>query len=392
MKSVKSILCTILAIAMALSLVACGGSDKPAQSGTSGSSGETSAAAEYVKPERSFDSVVLEGISLANPLDYKPQTGLDFGGYSAKNPLKLKAAAFSAKDSDMQTVALQWFCANLEDATGGAIQVDVYTDKQMGVDKEILENVTTGVLDIGMNNCSIMSSVDRTYAITDTEYLFKGWDHIYKFLESDYAAEYAGLLEKSCNAICLGLGNVSFRCYANSKNPVYKASDCKGHLIRVMESEMFLRSFAAYGCNPLALPANEVVSSLQQGTIDGQDNAPMVTYTAGYYEFTPYFSELEHSAQLYGFTFTKSKFESLTPDLQNLIREVAQETLTAATKVAQQRQGVYLKKLTDILEVVVPANEVDKQSFIDVLNSTGYYDFCRETYGDYWYDAIDSVA
>ncbi|MBQ4147963.1 MAG: TRAP transporter substrate-binding protein DctP [Prevotella sp.] len=302
----KSSLCIILSLIMLLSLAACG-----QQSSTpAASKGESST---YTKPQRSFDGLILEGIDMSLPIDYKVETdGLDLGGYTPEKPLKLKAASYSKKDSDMQTLATQWLGAALEDISGGAIQVDVYTDKQMGADKEILDNVTTGVLDIGMNNCAIMYNVEPMYGLVDMEYLFKGWDHVYAFLNSDLNEEYSNLLQEKCNAICLGLGCNGFRCYSNNKNAVYKVSDCKGHLVRVMESEMFLKAFSAFGCNPITMPGSEVSSALQQKTIDGQDNSPMITYTAGYYEYQPYFSEIEHTAQIYGFTFTKAKDMELT--------------------------------------------------------------------------------
>ena len=386
MKKMKSSLCIILSLIMLLSLAACG-----QQSSTPAAS--KGASSTYTKPQRSFDGLILEGIDMSLPIDYKVETeGLDLGGYTPEKPLKLKAASYSKKDSDMQTLATQWLGAALEDISGGAIQVDVYTDKQMGADKEILDNVTTGVLDIGMNNCAIMYNVEPMYGLVDMEYLFKGWDHVYAFLNSDLNEEYSNLLQEKCNAICLGLGCNGFRCYSNNKNAVYKVSDCKGHLVRVMESEMFLKAFSAFGCNPITMPGSEVSSALQQKTIDGQDNSPMITYTAGYYEYQPYFSEIEHTAQIYGFTFTKDKFESLTPDMQNLIRRVAKEILVAATKKAQERQGVYLEKLKEPCKTVVPASEIDKESFIKALEDAGYYDYCKGLFGEELINKIEDLA
>ncbi|MFS8512164.1 MAG: DctP family TRAP transporter solute-binding subunit, partial [Planifilum fulgidum] len=116
-----------------------------------------------------------------------------------------------------------------------------------------------------------------------------------------------------------------YRNLTNSRRPVKRAEDFRGLKIRTMQTDVHLDAFKALGSNPTPMPFSEVFTALESGTVDGQEN-PLATIVSNkFYEVQDYLSLTEHVYTPFVFLVSKSFWDRLSPEDQQLIREAAIE-------------------------------------------------------------------
>lgn len=116
----------------------------------------------------------------------------------------------------------------------------------------------------------------------------------------------------STGARMLCMQAVGFRNMDMCTGPVKTPADIAGHQIRVTDSPIYRAQYEAWGANPQIIAGPEVLTALQQGTIDGCDNVHNVQYADRYYEFAKYISITEHAVHFNGLTINNALFEGLS--------------------------------------------------------------------------------
>ncbi len=339
----KKIIALLLALVMVFALVACGtGSNQPTNSPSAPSDPGT------------------------------PSTGKDYGQYSAENPLELKLSHFVSNDTNQLAQLAIVFEQKVEALTGGAVDVVIYSGGVLGNDRVSLESVIAGTLEMAVNNTPIISNYYEAFQVLDLPYLFEDYDHIYAFLGSDACKELMDGMAAATGARLLCMQAVGFRNMDMCDGPVRTPADIAGDLIRVTDSPVYMAQYEAWGANPTIIAGPEVLTALQQGTIDGCDNVNNVQYADRYYEFAKYISITEHAVHFNGLTINEELFQSLTADLQADILAAAQETAVVRTQALEIENEEQLQLSVD--DGAIVNDDVDKQSFIDAVQDL-YADF-----------------
>lgn len=321
-------------------------------------------------------------------VEHADTSGLDFGEYSAENPLELKLSHFAASETNQLAILANTFAKNVEAESGGAVKVTVYGSGTLGNDQESLDSVIAGTLDCAVNNTPIMSGYAEGLSVLDLPYLFENYDDIYAFLESDACKQ---MLDdfSSTGAKILNLQCVGFRNLESSKGFVNKPEDLKGLKVRVTSSDVYLNTWKNWGANALTMPGPEVLTALQQGTIDGCDNVNNVCIADGYQQYANYISVMEYATHFNGITMNAKKFDSLTPDLQNVILKAAQKAALDCTKNLETLNEEQLKEMEAGGAEV--SREVDKEAFKKA--SQNIYDgfLAENAKGAEYYEAIKAL-
>ena len=370
MKRTNRILALILALVMALALAACGNG-----AGT-GNTPSTTA------PETSAPETTA-------PETTAPSTGdKDYGDYSAENPLELKLSHFAGNDTNQLAQLAIAFERIVEEKTGGAVDVVIYGGGVLGNDRESFESVIAGTLDMAVNNTPIISNYDEIFQVLDLPYLFRDYDHINAFLASDICQQLLDSLT-STGARMLCMQAVGFRNMEMCTGPVKTPADIAGTKIRVTDSPIYRAQYEAWGANPQIIAGPEVLTALQQGTIDGCDNVHNVQYADRYYEFAKYISITEHAVHFNGLTINNALFEGLSADLQADILAAAQEAAAERTEALRVENDELLTTMES--EGAVVTKDVDKQSFIDAVQPL-YEDFTANHSAGSYVEQIQALA
>lgn len=287
-------------------------------------------------------------------------SGMDFGDYTADSPLELKLSHFAGSDTNQLAILANTFAKYVEEDTNGAVKVTVYGGGTLGNDQESLDSVIAGTLDCAVNNTPIMSGYSEGLSVLDLPYLFENYDDIYTFLESDVCQKMKDDFSEK-GAYILNLQCVGFRNLESSKGFVKTPEDVAGLKIRVTGSDVYVNTWNTWGANALTMPGNEVLTALQQGTIDACDNTNNTCFADGYQEYAKYISVMEYATHFNGITMNKAKFDSLTADLQNTILASAKRAADDCTKNLETLNQQNLQDMVDGGAEV--SEDVDKNAF-----------------------------
>jgi len=303
------------------------------------------------------------------------------GGEEAttEEPIVLKVAS-TVQDESAQGAALYThFEAYIEEKSEGRIDVQVYNNSQLGNDRQLVEAAQLGTIQASASPLSVMALFDPKFIAGDLPFLFKDKAAAYAALDGEF-----GDMMKS-GLPDLGLiggtyGENSFRNISNSKKPIHTPADMAGMKIRVMEAPAYLATMKAFGANPTPMAFSELYTGLSQGTVDGQDNGIILTYTAKLYEVQKYYtiSEQQYAAAM--ILYNKTFFDGLDADLQQILMD-GSKNFTEYCRVANAEAETELleKMKAEGVEVNVLTDD-EKQAFMELAKPV--YDDLADDIGD----------
>ena len=230
----------------------------------------------------------------------------------------------------------------LEEKSEGRIVLESYPSAQLGASRELMTGVMNGTIEMCVT--STFGTVEERILSVEMPYLFKDMDHIRIFMDSEYSEELLQLLEEQ-NVHACGWWPVGYRNIGNSKHEVKTPEDLKGLTIRAFENEMLIDTLEALGANVTVLPVTEVYTALQTGAIDGEENPYLNTYTMKFYEVAKYKTESRHLFNFDIVAFSKTFWDSLSEEDQNLIEEVVKNGCERYTALVEQSDTEYREKL-----------------------------------------------
>jgi TRAP-type transport system periplasmic protein len=175
-------------------------------------------------------------------------------------------------------VAIDTFAKEVEARTNGRYKVQTFYAGALGAERESVEGVQLGTLDLTMTSTGPMPNFVPEVAILDIPFLFRDYAHARAVLDGPIGQE---MLQKfpPKGMVALAWGENGFRHMTNSKRPVNVPDDLKGLKMRTMENPIHIQAYKQFGILPTPMAFTEVFTALQQGTVDGQEN-PLSVITA----------------------------------------------------------------------------------------------------------------
>lgn len=254
---------------------------------------------------------------------------------------------------------LERFKAVVEEKTGGNVTVEIHPSSSLGSEREMIEALQLGTLDMCLAATSQLTSFLPEYQVFDLPYIFTSREQAWATLDGEVGQKMLDMLQ-SKGLVGLAYYEVGFRNFTNNKNPISTPADIVGKKFRTMETPVHVKGIGVWGGNAMSMPIGEVYTALQTGTIDGQENPLSIILSQRLYEVQKYISISEHFYTGTPLLISKARWDSLTPELQAVIveaakagRDVCRETNVAAEKAAV---GVFEKAGCEI-------NYADKDSF-----------------------------
>lgn len=291
-----------------------------------------------------------------------------FAAAFASFALVVQATEFKSSDihnsDEYPTVtAVKFMGEQLNKASAGKYTIKVFNKGALGTEKETIDQVKIGALDMTRVNISPMNSICAKTNIPVLPFLFRSLDHLHKVLDGPIGEEIA----KDCEAqgfILLAYYDSGSRSIY-SKKPVRSVADTKGMKIRVQQSDLWVAVASAMGANPTPMPAGEVLTALKTGLVDAAENN-YPSYGSGFrhFEAAKYYNKTEHSMAPEVLLFSKLVWDKLPKGEQDQIRAAAK----ASTDFNRNAWAAFEKKEIEMVkgagtEIV----EVDKKSFQDAM-------------------------
>jgi tripartite ATP-independent transporter DctP family solute receptor len=195
--------------------------------------------------------------------------------------------------NEIQAEASQVFANDLDKATGGNTKISVFGGSTLGNDRDLIEGLKIGTVDIWVGGAGVLSAASNTARIFTVPFMFSDIDHFGKVYNGKVGEEITSRIEKESGYRVISYWLRGPR-WLTTKTKVEKPDDLKGLKIRVPDSPVFVKSFARLGASPTPMAFGEVFTSLQQGVIDGQENPLSLIYTSKFNEVVKFLGKTEH--------------------------------------------------------------------------------------------------
>ena len=236
------------------------------------------------------------------------------------------------------------FAEIVKERSGGNLDVEIFPSGQLGDEREIIEGLKQGTVHLTSVSNGVVTAFDEDFMLLDIPFLF----------EDEAAARRAidGAAEKTLfknlddvGLVGLAVWEQGFRNVSSSDNPVTGLDDLKGLKLRTMEAPLHVEAWRAAGANPTPMSWSQVYPSLQQGVIDGQENPLYVVTQEKLYEVQKYVSLTRHIYDAMPVLASKSWFDALPADQQQIVREAIRDVTPYERQLAEQLVSDAAKEL-----------------------------------------------
>jgi tripartite ATP-independent transporter DctP family solute receptor len=264
---------------------------------------------------------------------------------------------------DYPTVAaVKYMSELLSQRSKGAYTIKVFNKGALGSEKETIDQVKIGALDLTRVNISPMNAICPKTQVPTMPFLFRSVEHMRKALDGPVG-------EEILNS-CAEQGFVGLAFYDSGarsiygRKPVKTVADAKGLKIRVQQSDLWVALVGAMGANATPMPIAEVYTGLKTGLIDAAENNIPSYDGFRHFEAVKYYSRTEHSMAPEMLLMSKMIFDKLPKADQDMIRAAAQESVAFQRKKWDEQEA---KSLAVVKAGGAEIIDVDKASFQAVM-------------------------
>ena len=247
----------------------------------------------------------------------------------------------------------------IEKKAGDRVDVQVFTDGQIGDQRTMVENMRNGVQEITWVTVGFFGSYEPILNVIESGYLFRDSQHSYKVFDGPMGNEVRVLVEKH-GVKLLGFYEAGMRHITNSVRPIKNPEDLKGLKIRTPQAKYHLNTLKYMGANPVAMSFGELYTAMQQKVVDGQENPFSNIYKAKFYEVNKYMSLTGHLHLTHMVMYSAKLWDRLPADLQKIVRESVIESQEAERKAVQDDDTNLLKEIKAKGMLV---NDADREAF-----------------------------
>jgi tripartite ATP-independent transporter DctP family solute receptor len=252
----------------------------------------------------------------------------------AQQPVTLKLGwATSDSPTDPLAIGAHAFKQHVEKLSNNTIQVQLYPNRQIGDEKQLVEGLRFGTVDAAVVTNAVTAQADSAFQVLDLPFVFENDKQVQKVLDGPVGEELGKRLAAK-NIVLLGYFDGGFRSMINNKRPVDKPADMSGIKLRVMQNPQYIEMVNSLGGSAVPMAFGETVTAIQQGTIDGLELPIALIEPLKVNEFTKYLSLTNHTYTCYELMVGKRSMDKLSKDQQALLMKAAKEA------VAEQRKAM----------------------------------------------------
>ncbi len=261
----------------------------------------------------------------------------------AQQPIVMKFSHVTADDTPKGKGSLR-FKELAEKYTNGAVKVEVYPNSQLYKDKEEIEALQLGAVQLLAPSTAKFAPLGaKEFEALDLPFIYKDDAQFQKVAKGPVGKFLMDKLEPK------GIKGLAFWdngfYWITTNRPIVTPADMKGVKVRISGSKIADQYFRSVGAIPQILAFSEVYQAMQTGVVDGGENTPSNIYTQKFFEVQSHMTGLNHGHLQYA-VITNSKFwDGLPKDIRTQVDKAMEESSVYANEIA-------LKENVDALEAI----------------------------------------
>ena len=288
------------------------------------------------------------------------------GPASAQQPIIIKFSHVVASDTPKGKGADK-FKELAEKYTDGKVKVEVYTNSTLYKDKEELEALQLGAVQMLAPSLAKFGPIGiKEFEVFDLPFILPNKEALRRVTDGPLGKRLLTLLEPK-GMIGLAYWDNGFKDMSANK-PLHMPADFKGLKIRIQSSKVLEAEIRALGAIPQVMAFSEVYQALQTGVVDGAENPPSNIYTQKMHEVQKYIMLSEHGYVGYAVIVNKKFWEGLPADIRSQLERAMTEATAYTNSIAQKENDDAMETMKKSgLTQIVPLTAEEKQAWRTAL-------------------------
>ncbi|TRZ56266.1 MAG: DctP family TRAP transporter solute-binding subunit [Rhodocyclaceae bacterium] len=264
---------------------------------------------------------------------------------SAQTPVIIKFSHVVTNDTPKGQGALK-FKELAEARSNGRVKVEVYPNSQLFKDKEELEALQLGVVQMLAPSLSKFGPLGaKEFEVFDLPFIFDSVAELHRVLDGATGAMLMKNLEPK-GIIGLAFWDNGFKVMTANK-ALRRVDDFKGLKLRIQSSKVLEAQMRSIGANPQVMAFSEVYQAMQTGVVDGSENTPSNIYTQRHHEVQKFLTLSDHGYIGYAVVTNKKFWDGLPADLRTILEGAMGDATKFTNDHAQADNEAALKKIAE---------------------------------------------
>ncbi|MBU2974641.1 TRAP transporter substrate-binding protein [Zobellia sp. B3R18] len=219
--------------------------------------------------------------------------------------------------------AFVYFGQILEERTEGRIKVEIYPSEQLAKEVEAIRLIQADVIDMTTTG-SILTNWFEVATFCELPFLMQDSTDMNRYINGPIGKLMEEEMINKAGLRSLGHFERGPR-HLTSNRPIRHPDDLNGLIVRIPNVPSFVTLWKALGAKPTPMAFSEVFTSLQQGTIEAQENPFALINNAGFSEVQQYLNLTSHVVSWVYPVVGEKQFQRLPPDLKKIFMEAAKD-------------------------------------------------------------------
>ena len=287
-------------------------------------------------------------------------------GIAADAPLVIKFSHVVADGTPKGRGALK-FKELVEKALPGRVTVEVYPNSQLYKDKEEIEALQLGAVQMLAPSMSKFGPLGvREFEALDLPFIFKDEAGFKAIATGDAGkALFAKLEAKGIKGLAFW-DNGFEDMFANK--PLRTPDDFKGLKMRIQSSKVLDAQMRAFGAIPQVMTFAEVYQALQSGVVDGTEGTPSNLLTQNYADVQKYLMVSNHNHLSYAVIVNKTFWDGLPADVRDVLERAMRESTDYVNGIAKAENEAAMAKIKAGGKVqVIELTDAEKAQWIKAV-------------------------
>jgi len=231
-----------------------------------------------------------------------------------------------------------------EEKTKGRVKVEVYPNSQLYKDREELEALQLGSVQMLAPSLSKFGPMGaREFEVFDLPYLFPNDTVLHRVMDGAVGNKLFAKLDTK-GVTGLAFWDNGFK-QMSANRPLRSMTDFKGLKMRIQSSKVLDAQMKTLGAIPQVMAFSEVYSALQQGVVDGTENPVSNFYTQKMHEVQKHLTLSNHGYLGYAVVTNKKFWDGLPADIRTALTAAMQEATVYERDIAQKENDEALEKV-----------------------------------------------
>jgi TRAP-type transport system periplasmic protein len=294
-------------------------------------------------------------------------------------PIELRLGGYGPPATSFSR-ALKLIGDQLKAELGAAIEIRyVWNIMDFGYRAEdILWLVESGLLTLGYQSTSYFTDRVPELGMLDLPFLFETGDRARAAMDGRLGEVLAGKIEAGMNHRILGYFENGFRHISNRLRPVRRPADLAGMRIRVLPSDIQVRTFELLGARPMKMDLTEAIERIRSGTIDAQENPLANTVTYGVHKFHRFHTLTSHFYLSRPIFLHRPSYEAWPSELKRSVEKAVRQGVTFQRELAIEEETKAMAEIRREGCEVVELDVAEHAAFVAALRPV--HGEARQTY------------